>query len=632
MDNLPYAEALDLLKDLPLYTIDQALAADPSQEFGVDMTVIHIFSRKVEVDMGPSQRYQDKQKQAKKQKLGVQNGAAMILAVDRNGEGAVCCWENEADFGTLSLRVHGGMQPGQTYVFYPARFGKVWKNAGTEVVTMGRGEAPISLNFYMKNFQVWDHHKDALKPDLVTHQKAELHAVCLEELTVESLEVMETAYYRACGNIGCEALAEIDGNCTTCVGEGVRSCTLVRWVLVCRMRSAKKISVQMAGRRALGVLDRKFLAPNVNLPNRLTLNKLIVARFVGKQMHTMGWARNVLSDVGIVSEVSEVHCTLFKILGEPEPEVEAPPVGLTLRAQYTDDAFRAFDVTNTTPPESDCVGLMNLGGCCPTNSLLQAFAATPPLMQEIIALSVLDVGVEKRDVVENLQHCLNKMELKLPPTKSKHRALDTAIKALLTPEERRDQWGNAVTFTRTISQALSLFSSEMQVTRDVCCTQCDNRRLVPDAEVTTVLELHAVNGDELEEQNLSGMIDAVLDEKRDQMCQDCKENVSHTVKSTFRHLGTVLAMAVNYPPESRQENGGLAPCMHAFEIPGDMNFAQQNWEPTAVLEYNGHSHWWAYVKRSTSVYRCNDANITCLNESTFPRCHAALIFFTKKES
>lgn len=65
MDNLPYAEALDLLKDLPLYTIDQALAADPSQEFGVDMTVIHIFSRKVEVDMGPSQRYQDKQKQAK---------------------------------------------------------------------------------------------------------------------------------------------------------------------------------------------------------------------------------------------------------------------------------------------------------------------------------------------------------------------------------------------------------------------------------------------------------------------------------------------------------------------------------------------------------------------------------------
>ena len=95
----------------------------------------------------------------------------------------------------------------------------------------------------------------------------------------------------------------------------------------------------------MGVLDRKFLAANVDLPHRMAMNGMIRTRFVGKKMHVLGWARNVLSDVGNVSRVNEVHRTLFSNLGEPsEPELEAAPVVMTLRAQYADEHCRDFDV------------------------------------------------------------------------------------------------------------------------------------------------------------------------------------------------------------------------------------------------------------------------------------------------
>lgn len=102
----------------------------------------------------------------------------MVLLMDRAGEGVVACWENEAHFGTLCARVHGAMQPGQSDVFYPAQLGKVWKNAGTEVLSMERLEAPLSLTFYFKKFDLWEHFAKALQPDLVT-MSAELRAAAL---------------------------------------------------------------------------------------------------------------------------------------------------------------------------------------------------------------------------------------------------------------------------------------------------------------------------------------------------------------------------------------------------------------------------------------------------------------------
>ena len=250
---------------------------------------------------------------------------------------------------------------------------------------------------------------------------------------------------------------------------------------------------------------------------------------------------------------------------------------------------------------------------------------------EILAQNGAGMDRDVRMLLDVLKHCLERIGKGRPPHQTKHVALDRLIKDFLLPVDRVDQWCNAATFTMTLSHVLSLFSFSSQGTVVWKCKGCGVSETVAEAQTTAVVELHAVRGDSRTPLGLGEMIEGLLKEERKRACGACAvAEQPRDREVTYRHLGNVLALSINWPPQTTGGGGEEAPALHAIAIPAEISFASFAWVPTAVLEYDGRSHWWAYVKRGGRLWKCSDTQVAMLEGDMFPSCHPFLVFWVKK--
>ena len=109
MEGVQFAHGAAFLRSLRLCTIDEAMQVSRNVEFGCELFIVHTFEKKLDVEMAPSARWADKQKGAKRHRVGERQvkGCTMVLCMDRAADVCVLVWDAEGQFGTLAAKTEG---------------------------------------------------------------------------------------------------------------------------------------------------------------------------------------------------------------------------------------------------------------------------------------------------------------------------------------------------------------------------------------------------------------------------------------------------------------------------------------------------------------------------------------------